>query len=50
MFNFQVPECKEYFIRKPTFKMFFSENIGILLGYVAMLMLALYEEKLQIAA
>ncbi|XP_060589229.1 zinc transporter ZIP6-like isoform X2 [Ruditapes philippinarum] len=43
-----VPECKEYFKTKCTIKMFVAQNIGLLLGYVAMLLLAMYEDKLEI--
>ncbi|XP_045182117.2 metal cation symporter ZIP14-like [Mercenaria mercenaria] len=45
-----VPECKEYFKTKCTIKMFLGQNVGLLLGYVAMLLIAMYEDKLEIKA
>ena len=45
---FQVPECKDYYKRTPTTKMLISENVGILLGYGVMLVLAIYEDRLSI--
>ncbi|KAL4217912.1 hypothetical protein ACF0H5_022651 [Mactra antiquata] len=43
-----VPECKDYFKRRPTRLMFIGQNMGLITGYVIMLLLALYEEKLEI--
>jgi len=43
----QVPECKEYYRKKPCMKMFCAINGGLLMGYLAMLLLAMYEGKLE---
>ncbi|WAR17982.1 S39AA-like protein [Mya arenaria] len=43
-----IPECKELFKKTPTKLMFIGQNIGLLFGYAIMLLLAMFEDRMEI--
>lgn len=45
---FQIPELVRIFRNNTSKEMFFSLNLGYILGVVAMLLLAIYEDHLKI--
>lgn len=45
---FQIPELVRIFRNNTCKEMFFSLNLGYILGVVAMLLLAIYEDHLKI--